>query len=294
LGAGVITAQPGSGPTVLRILLGSQLRRLREAKGVTRDDAGYAIRASGSKISRMELGRVSFKERDVEDLLALYGVDEVEARALVALAKEANSPGWWHKYGDVLPDWFQVYVGLEEAALLIRLYEVQFVPGLVQTADYARAVIRLGRPSATAGEVERRLNLRLTRQEALTKPNGPRLWAVIDEAALRRPIGGRQVMRAQFVRLIEAAREPNITLQVVPFRSGGHAAEAGAFTIMRFPEADLPDVVYLEQLTSALYLDKREDVEKYTEVMERLSIEGESPMRTIEILSGMLEEVIEE
>jgi transcriptional regulator with XRE-family HTH domain len=291
----MITAQPGSGPTVLRILLGSQLRRLREAKGVTRDDAGYTIRASGSKISRMELGRVSFKERDVEDLLDLYGVDEEEAQALIALARQANSPGWWHKYSDVLPDWFQVYVGLEEAALLIRLYEVQFVPGLLQTADYARAVIRLGLPSASADEVERRVGLRLARQEVLKKESGgPRLWAVVDEAALRRPIGGGEVMRAQLVRLIEAAREPNITLQVVPFRSGGHAAEAGAFTVMRFPEVDLPDVVYLEHLTSALYLDKREDVEKYTEVMERLSVEGESPERTIDILSGMLEEVIEE
>jgi transcriptional regulator with XRE-family HTH domain len=292
---GVITAQPGSGPTVLRILLGSQLRRLREAKGVTRDEAGYTIRASGSKISRMELGRVSFKERDVEDLLVLYGVDDEEAQALIALAKQANSPGWWHKYGDVLPDWFQVYVGLEEAAALIRLYEVQFVPGLLQTADYARAVIKLGLPSASAEEVERRVGLRTARQEVLTKESGgPRLWAVVDEAALRRPIGGGEVMRAQLVRLVEAAREPNITLQVVPFRSGGHAAEAGAFTIMRFPEVDLPDVVYLEHLTSALYLDKREDVERYTEVMERLSVEGESPERTIEILSGMLEEVIEE
>jgi transcriptional regulator with XRE-family HTH domain len=291
----MITAQPGSGPTVLRILLGSQLRRLREAKGVTRDDAGYTIRASGSKISRMELGRVSFKERDVEDLLDLYGVDEEEAQALIGLARQANSPGWWHKYSDVLPDWFQVYVGLEEAALLIRLYEVQFVPGLLQTADYARAVIRLGLPSASADEVERRVGLRLARQEVLKKESGgPRLWAVVDEAALRRPIGGGEVMRAQLVRLIEAAREPNITLQVVPFRSGGHAAEAGAFTIMRFPEVDLPDVVYLEHLTSALYLDKREDVETYTEVMERLSVEGESPERTIDILSGMLEEVIDE
>ena len=294
LGAGVITAQPGSGPTVLRILLGSQLRRLRETKGVTRDDAGYAIRASGSKISRMELGRVSFKERDVEDLLGLYGVAEDDARALVELASQANSPGWWHKYGDVLPDWFQVYVGLEEAASLIRLYELQFIPGLLQTADYARAVIRLGLPSATPEEVERRVGLRLARQEVLTKQGGPRLWAILDEAALRRPIGGTEVMRAQLVRLTEVAGEANITLQVVPFLSGGHAAEAGAFTIMRFPEVDLPDVVYLEHLTSALYLDKREDVEKYTEVMERLSVEGESPERTMEILSGMLEEVIDE
>lgn len=293
-GYAVITAQPGTGPTVLRILLGSQLRRLREARGITREDAGYAIRASGSKISRMELGRVSFKERDVVDLLALYGVDGEESAALVALAREANSPGWWHKYGDVLPDWFQVFVGLEEAASLIRLYEVQFIPGLLQTADYARAVIRLGQPSAAPEEVERRVGLRMARQELLTKAGGPRLWAVMDEAALRRPIGGEEVMRAQLARLIEAAREPSITLQVVPFAAGGHAAEAGAFTIMRFPENDLPDVVYLEHLTSALYLDKREDVERYTEVMERLSVEGEPPEETIDILSGLLEEDIDE
>ena len=286
----MITTQPGSGPTVLRILLGSQLRRLREAKGVTRDDAGYTIRASGSKISRMELGRVSFKERDVEDLLDLYGVDEEEARALVALAKQANSPGWWHKYGDVLPDWFQVYVGLEEAALLIRLYEVQFVPGLLQTADYARAVIRLGLPSASPEEVERRVNLRMARQEVLTKPGGPRLWAVVDEAALRRPIGGGEVMRAQLVRLTEVAREPNITLQVVPFRSGGHAAEAGAFTIMRFPEVDLPDVVYLEHLTSALYLDKREDVDHYMEVISNLSTTALTPAKTTRFLNEITRE----
>jgi len=288
----VITAQPGSGPTVLRILLGSQLRMLREVKGITREEAGYAIRASGSKISRIELGRVSFKERDVTDLLQLYGVDEDEAATLVELAIQANSPGWWHKYGDVLPDWFQVYVGLEEAASLIRLYEVQFVPGLLQTADYARAVVQLGQPGAAPGEIERRISLRLGRQELLTKPGGPRLWAIVDEAALRRPIGGKEVMRAQLVQLLEATEQPQVTLQVMPFRSGGHAAEAGAFTIMRFPEPDLPDVVYLEQLTSALYLDKRDDVEKYTEVMERLSVEAESPERSVHILSGMLEEVM--
>ncbi|HXZ78198.1 MAG TPA: helix-turn-helix transcriptional regulator, partial [Streptosporangiaceae bacterium] len=276
----MITAQPGSGPTVLRILLGSQLRMLREVKGITREEAGYAIRASGSKISRMELGRVSFKERDVTDLLQLYGVDEDETATLVALAVQANSPGWWHKYGDVLPDWFQVYVGLEEAASLIRLYEVQFVPGLLQTADYARAVVRLGQPGAAPEEIERRISLRMGRQELLTKPGGPRLWAIVDEAALRRPIGGKEVMRAQLEQLILATEEPQVTLQVMPFRSGGHAAEAGAFTIMRFPEPDLPDVVYLEQLTSALYLDKRDDVEKYTEVMERLSVESESPERS--------------
>jgi hypothetical protein len=240
----------------------------------------------------MELGRVGFKERDVVDLLEMYGVsDETERVSLVALAREANSPGWWHKYGDVLPDWFQVYVGLEEAAALIRLYEVQFVPGLLQTPDYARAVVALGQPGASAGEIERRVSLRIARQELLRKTGAPRLWAVVDEAALRRPIGGGEVMRAQLEQLIEVTKEPNITLQVVPFSSGGHAAEGGAFTILRFPEVDLPDVVYVEQLTSSLYLDKRDDVERYTEVMERLSVESESPEHTTEILSGMLKEV---
>ena len=284
--------QPGGGPTVLRILLGAQLRRLREAAGISREDAGYQIRASGSKISRLELGRVSFKERDVSDLLEFYGVsDQSQRDGLLQLAKEANSPAWWQKYNDVVPDWFAVYVGLEEAAQLIRLYEVQFVPGLLQTEDYARAVITLGAPGVTPEEVERRVALRLGRQKLLTRENAPRLWAVIDEAALRRPIGGRDVLRAQLERLISAAGEPNITLQVMPFLYGGHAAEGGAFTIMRFPEADLPDMVYMEQLTGALYLDKPEDVERYAAVMERLSVAGTSPDRTQEILSGILKEI---
>jgi Domain of unknown function (DUF5753)/Helix-turn-helix domain len=287
----VVSVQPGSGPTVLRILLGSQLRNLRESKGITRDDAGYTIRASGSKISRMELGRVSFKERDITDLLSLYGVDDPgERAALVDLARQANSPGWWHKYSDVLPDWFQVYVGLEEAATLIRVYELQFVPGLLQTADYARAVVQLGQRGASKAEVEHRVNLRMDRQRLLTRPTAPHLWAVVDEAVLRRPIGGVEVMRGQLERLIAAAKEPNVTLQVMPFRAGGHAAESGPFTLMRFPETDLPDVVYVEQLTSAVYLDKREDVERYTEVMERLSVDSDPPERTADIVSRILEE----
>jgi hypothetical protein len=152
-------------------------------------------------------------------------------------------------------------------------------------------VVALGQAGAPDEEIERRVSLRMARQELLAKADAPRLWAVVDEAALRRPIGGREVMRSQLEKLIEATKEPNITLQVMPFSSGGHAAEGGAFTIMRFPEVDLPDVVYLEQLTSALYLDKRDDVERYTEVMERLSVESESPEHTTEILSRMLEEV---
>jgi transcriptional regulator with XRE-family HTH domain len=286
----LISIQPGGGsPTVLRMLLGSQLRKLREAKGISREEAGYLIRASESKISRMELGRVSFKQRDVIDLLEMYGVDDNDARAaLVRLARDANSPGWWHKYSDVLPDWFSVFVGLEEAASLLRVYEVQFIPGLLQTADYTRAIVERGQPAATADEIERRVALRAARQEMLAKPGAPRLWAVLDEAALRRPIGGPAVMRHQIERLIAATEEPNITVQVVPFDSGGHAAEGGAFTILRFPEAELPDVVYVEQLTSALYLDKREDVEKYGEAMDQLSVESEPPERTADMLRRIM------
>ncbi|MFC5910185.1 helix-turn-helix domain-containing protein [Streptacidiphilus monticola] len=285
------TVQPGSGSMVRRILLGSQLRRLREAKGISREDAGYTIRASESKISRMELGRVSFKERDVVDLLSLYGVeDEAERAALLTLVREANQSGWWHSFSDAMPNWFQTYVGLEEAAALIRTYQVQFIPGLLQTAEYARAIMQLNRPGMPAEELENRIALRMRRQKLITDGGGPRLWAVIDEAALRRPIGGPDVMRAQVQRLIDAAQLPNVVLQVMPFRFGGHAAESGAFTILRFPEQDLPDVVYLEQLTSALYLDKRDDVDAYVQVMERLTVDSLTPEQTTELLGSLLKD----
>ncbi|WP_345467330.1 helix-turn-helix transcriptional regulator [Actinoallomurus oryzae] len=285
------TAQPAGGPTVLRRLLGAQLRRLRERQGITREEAGYAIRASGSKMSRLELGRVGFKERDVADLLTLYGVtDETDRESLLALAQDANSPGWWHRYGDVLPGWFETYVGLEEAAALVRTYEVQFIPGLLQTEEYARAVISLGNSTAPPEEIEQRVSLRITRQKLLTRGDSPRLWAVVDEAALRRPIGGRDVMRGQIERLIEATKLPGVILQVLPFRVGGHTAEAGAFSILRFPESDLPDVVYVEQLTSALYLDRRDDVDSYMEAMERLCVVSAPPDETAEILSRILQE----
>jgi hypothetical protein len=277
---------------VLRILLGAQLRRLREGANISREDAGYHIRASGSKISRMELGRVSFKERDVGDLLEYYGVtDPAERESLIQLTREANATPWWQKYQDVVPDWFGVYVGLEEAAQLIRIYEVQFVPGLLQTEEYARAVVIQGAPGIEPDEVERRVAVRMGRQKLLTRNNSPRLWAVVDEAALRRPMGGRDVLAAQIERLMDAVGEPNITLQVMPFRHGGHGAEGGAFTIMRFPESDLPDMVYMEYLTGALYLDKPDEVERYAAVMERLSVAGTSPERTREILTAVLKEI---
>ncbi|MBB5773250.1 helix-turn-helix transcriptional regulator [Nonomuraea angiospora] len=283
--------QPGSGPTALRILLGSQLRKLREAKNVTREEAGHLIRGSESKISRMELGRVGFKERDVADLLTLYGVVDKQARsAVLDLVATANEPGWWHRFNDVLPTWFQAYVGLEEAAARIRTYEVQFVPGLLQTKEYARAVVTAGSAGIGAEEISRRVDLRLERQRMFDRPDGPVFWAVIDEAALRRPIGGVEVMRAQIEHLIDLMRQPKITIQIMPFSFGGHSAEGGAFSVLRFPDTDLPDVVYVEQLASALYLDKREDVDRYTEVMERLCAVSTTPDETVELLRTIADE----
>ncbi|MDG4797847.1 helix-turn-helix transcriptional regulator [Micromonospora sp. WMMD1082] len=283
---------PAAGPTVLRMLLGGQLRRLRESRGVTRESAGWEIRSSESKISRMELGRVGFKERDVADLLTLYGVTaEQERAALLKLARDANNPGWWHRYGDILPSWFQSYLGLEAAAALIRSYEVQFVPGLLQTREYARAVVLLGHAGAGPAEIERRVDLRMRRQEVLRRQRPPRLWAVVDEAVLRRPIGGPRVMRGQLEALLEATRTPNVRLQVIPFAAGGHAAAGGAFTILRFGDQDLPDIVYIEQLTSAIYLDKREDLDFYAAAMERLCVEAEPPERTPHILEGIIAEL---
>ncbi|MFJ8073917.1 helix-turn-helix domain-containing protein [Streptomyces sp. NPDC096176] len=281
---------PGGGSVVRRILLGSQLRRLRESRGITREAAGYSIRASESKISRMELGRVSFKARDVEDLLTLYGVsDDRERDSLLGLAKEANVAGWWHSFGDVLPGWFQTYIGLEGAASLIRIYEVQFVHGLLQTEAYAHAVVTRGMPDAPPAEIDRRVALRLERQKTLVSERSPRLHVVLDEAALRRPYGDRAVMQAQLRHLIEVSEHPNITLQVMPFSFGGHAGESGAFTMLRFPESDLSDIVYLEQLTSALYLDKREEVAQYERVLERLAEDSPDPAETRDLLRGLLQ-----
>jgi transcriptional regulator with XRE-family HTH domain len=276
---------------VLRVMVGSQLRRLREAAGVTPDKAGHEIRASRSKINRMENGRVGFKERDIADLLSLYGITGEQVRAgILSLARQANAPGWWSEYGDVLADWFEAYLGLEAAASVIRSFELQFVHGLFQTEAYARAVTQLGYRTASAEEIERRVSLRLKRQELLARPEPPQIWAVIDEGALRRPVGGRAVMREQMERLIWIAGQRHVTVQVVPLARGGHAAAGGSFGILRFAENDLPDVVYIEQLTSALYLERRNDVDHYLEVMNRLSAEALTPAGTTRFLKEIIRE----
>ena len=281
------------GPTAVRMLVGGQLRRLREKKGLTRAEAAEPIRASESKISRMELGRVGFKERDIQDLLSLYGVhDEAERESLLAQVREANAPAWWQRYGDVAPDWFQRYLGLEMTATLIRTYEVQFVPGLLQTEEYARAVVRLGHGGAREDEVARRVRLRMERQQVLTRPDPPKLWAVVDEAALRRPIGGHRVMRDQLEALIGIAMKmPNVRLQVVPLAAGGHAAAGGSFTILRFAQAELPDLVYTEQLTSAVYLDKRDEVDHYFDAVSRLFVEAAPLKETVRILDRIISDI---
>jgi transcriptional regulator with XRE-family HTH domain len=278
----------GDSSTVRRILLGSLLRRLRESKGIAMREAGYHIRATESKISRLETGKVSFKERDVADLLTFYGVvDEKERDQVLDLVREANTLGWWHSFGEVLPPWFEAYVGLESAASVVRTYEVQFIPGLLQCQEYVGAVVSANRTLTTA-ELSRRIELRMRRQETLERENGPVLWVVLDEAALRRPIGGSEVMRTQIRYLIEQASRPNVTIQLLPYSVGAHAAEGGAFTLLRFAESDLPDVVYLEHLTGAQYIEKPDEVEQYARAMDRISVDALHPDATINALESLL------
>ncbi|AVH23478.1 helix-turn-helix domain-containing protein [Nocardia cyriacigeorgica] len=273
------------GPTVIRIALGSRLRRLRESCGVSREAAGDAIRGSHAKISRLELGRTGFKERDIRDLLTLYGVtDDDKREPYLDMARKANDPGWWQSYSDLLPAWFETYVGLEQAATTIRTYEAQFIPGLLQTADYARSVIMLGNDD----ETERRVAVRMRRQKILHRRAAPTLWAVIDENALRRPVGGMKVLREQIEHLITISDMPNVRIQVLPYSAGGHSAAGGPFSILRFPEPELPDIVYTEQLTSSLYMEKRHDVELYMSVMNQLSVQALSPAESLQFLSQIL------
>jgi hypothetical protein len=277
------------GPTVLRILLGAQLRRLREVSGVTAEAAGYAIRASHAKISRMEHGRVGFKERDVADLLTLYGVtDQQQRESFLALAQRANAPDWWHQYSDILPSRFETYLGLEQASSVIRTYQPQLVPGLLQTRELARAVFRFCHPSESADDLERRVALLMTRQELLTHPDAPQLWAVLDQAALWR-LEPREVLRDQIQHLITMAELPHVKLQLLPRYSREYVAVGSPFTILRFTEPDLPDIVYLEQLTGALYLDKIEDVQHYRMAMDRVCILAKSPAATVKYLYAMLQ-----
>ncbi len=295
-GGATESSTPGSGevsgaPTARRIVLGAQLRRLREAADISRADAGYAIRGSDSKISRMELGRVGFKERDVADLLAMYGVkDENERAFYLDMVRKSNERGWWHRFTDLMPDWFSNFVGLEESASLIQNYELQFVPGLLQTEEYIRAVVSHGQPAHLDEPSERRVQLRLQRQKVLFRQGAPRLWAVVDESVLHRPIGGTATLRRQLDHLLEVAKQPNITLQVVPYAMSGYAAE-GPFSMLRFAEPSLPDVVYIEHLSGALYLDRPHEIEVYGRVIDRLAVDAETPDRSRQLVAKLRAEL---
>jgi len=282
--------EPTEGPTVLRIMLGGQLRRLRESRGITAQAAAKAIRGSESKISRIELGRNAIREIDVLDLLTFYGVGAVEREQLLNLAEQANRPGWWHRFNDILPDWFQFYVGLEEAATSIRVYEPQFIPGLLQTPRYTAAVLTMC--DIPLGEAERHVILRKERQRRFTEGR-VKLWAIIEETALRRPIGNKEILLDQLRYLLGLTDMPNLTLQIIPFGRGGHAVPSG-FTILRFGDPDLQDVAYLEHLTSALYFDKKADVDRYLLAMERLSIVSAKPGETLGILSAIIKQLEDE
>jgi transcriptional regulator with XRE-family HTH domain len=281
---------PTQGPTALRLVLGLQLRQLREARGISPAEAARAIRATPSKISRIELGRSAIKEIDVLDLLTYYGVDAAEREQFLKIAEQASHHGWWHRYGDILPPWFQTYIGMEESAKAIRSYEPLFVPGLLQTPQYAAAVIALG--DIPASEAERHVILRKERQRRFTEGQ-LKLWVIIDESALRRPIGNVDVLRDQLKYLISLSTRQNLTLQVTPLGAGGSAAPS-AFTILRFNEPELPDMVYVEQLTSAIYVDKKEDVDRYLLAMERLSIISAKPAQTRGILSTIINQLEEQ
>lgn len=272
------------GPTARRMILGSQLRRMREDAGITRQEAGYSIRGSESKISRLELGRVGFKERDVADLLTMYGMTDPDARQLfLNMVKESNEPGWWRRYGDLMPTWFNDLVGLEEAAARIQIWEPLYVTGLLQIEPYARAISSHGRPEMANEQVDRRVALRMRRQKMLSRPDAPRLWLVFDESVLHRPIGGREVLKAQIDYLLEMIQQPNISVQILPFDRSGYSADS-AFSLLRFAEEELPNIAYTEYLTGAHYIDKRDEIEKYSRALDMLAVDAETPDRSRQML----------
>lgn len=288
---GHLPEEADAGPTAARIRLGAQLRQLRDTAEMTREAAGVAIRASASKISRLELGRTGIKSRDLTDLLVLYGVkDEAEQAGMLGLARHGSAPEWWQSYGDAVPAWVKPYLGLEQAASLVRSYDVQYVPGLLQTPEYARAVFSLS--GGSSGErAERQIAVRMRRQAILHRADPPHLWVVIDESALRRPVGGAAVMRAQLEYLMEITKLRHVNIQVLPFRAGGHAAGGGPVILLRFAGDQLPDVVYLEQLNSAVYPSRPADLTYYWNMLNQLATEADPPIGSTMILNQIRKEL---
>ncbi|MEU2714141.1 helix-turn-helix transcriptional regulator [Streptomyces sp. NPDC007205] len=285
-------SEPRSAPTVGQVVLGRRLLDLRERAGLKREDAARVLRVAPATVRRMEMAEVALKIPYLQLLLRAYGVSDDEAELFVQVAEEANRPGWWQRFRDILPDWFSMHVSLEGAASLIRSYEPHFVPGLLQTEDYARAVLKSGAIGQTSpDDIERHVALRMQRQQLLARADAPRFWAVMDETALRRPVGGPEVMRAQIDKLLEATKLPHVTLQVAPFASGPHPGTYGPFVLFRFAVPELPDMAYSEYLTGAVYLDARAEVATHLEVMDRMAAQAATAQRTKEILRDLRKEL---
>jgi transcriptional regulator with XRE-family HTH domain len=284
-------ARPGGSPTVLRMILARQLRALREKAGLSYEQAAEAIYSSEATIRRMEHAEGGLKPLTVKALLTAYGVtDAREIAAFVALAKDAGKRGWWHSYDDILPPWFKTAIALEESATLIRAYEPQVIPGLLQTEGYIRAITAASFPAAAPDFTERAVALRLARQQLLSRADPPHYWVVLDETALRRPIGGPQVMRGQIGHLIRAGEQANVTVQVIPFAAGWHPALYGMFWIYRFPEGQLPDIVYAEALTGAHYLDDPRETARYAQALDAMFAQAAAPGKTRTILRTLMKE----
>jgi transcriptional regulator with XRE-family HTH domain len=273
-------------PTVGQVVLGKRLQELREAARLKREEAARVLRVAPATVRRMEMAEVALKIPYVQVLLETYGVPDDEAAAFVALAEEANRPGWWQRFHDVLPDWFSMYVSLEGAATLVRSYEPHFVPGLLQTEEYARAVMEAGTVGQTGPDtIDRHVSLRMARQRLLDRPDPPHLWVIMDETVLRRPVSIRgQVMREQLDKLLEFGERDRVTLQIAEFEDGPHPGTYAPFTLFRFGEPELPDMVFTEYLTGALYLDSRGEVSAHLEVLDHMTARAASAQRTKKIL----------
>jgi transcriptional regulator with XRE-family HTH domain len=261
-----------SAPTVLRMILGRRLQERRQGAGASLDDAARALRVTSLTIRRLEKAEVALKPLYVEKLLETYGADQQEIDEFVVLAERANEPGWWHTYRDVLPNWFSAYVSLEAGAQTLRAYEPHYVTGLLQTHAYARGVLRGGFPNEADEDLGRRVDLRLRRQSLLERPDAPTLWVVLEEAVLHRVVGGPEVMREQIERLLEVSELEHVSVDVVPFTAGAHVGACAPFTYFRFEEPELPDIVYTEVLSGAMYLDQRSDVSAHLEAHNRMSL----------------------
>lgn len=275
-------------PTVRRRRLGSELRKLREAKGMTAEEVATRLLVSQSKISRLENGRRSISQRDVRDLCMVYGVDDDRiVESLMTMARESRQRGWWHAFGDIP---YSVYIGLEAEATSIRNYQSLMLPGLLQTRGYAEAVVTGMQPEASPEDVEKRVEVRMRRQDRIHDEEPVRFWAVLDEAALHRVVGNPQTMREQIEHLAELSTLPHVTVQVIPFAIGAHPGMTGAFSLLEFPEVTDSDVVYLEGVTSDLYLEREADVSLYTVMYEHLRAEALSPEQTRVLIAQVAKE----